>query len=294
MSAAAFGAFLQGRQQRRAKQMQAPISAVTLTTSEIRAMICRKDVVGSVAFAVMTPLISAGAVAAPSKVTMERCAQYAEKAVQEYNLMNSNPQCHVEPALRWQPNYDNHYNGCLLLPEAMVNSEETIRVTHLKACGAITDATAPAPVQPGSPSPAAAAPPVAATSVSAVPPSTPTAGAPTTGPNCRPDSSGAAMAVLNREKRTAMHGGTSYVLTGGTLTYTERDSKKRVTYAISRPSYYINMMNCAHQQVGNYGFGWVWVSPDGREGRVFTLATDDTLTWFTISGAGARELLEPL
>jgi hypothetical protein len=53
-------------------------------------------------------------------------------------------------------------------------------------------------------------------------------------------------------------------------------------------------MNCAGMQLGNYGFTWVWVSADGAEGRLFTLAPDDALTGMAISGAGARELLKPL
>ena len=62
--------------------------------------------------------------------------------LKQFNAMNGSPQCHVEPSLRWQPVYDNHYNGCLVLPEFMVNSEEAIRVTHLKSCGAFTPAPA--------------------------------------------------------------------------------------------------------------------------------------------------------
>jgi hypothetical protein len=82
-------------------------------------------------------------------------------------------------------------------------------------------------------------------------------------------------------------------LKDGILTYTERGTHNRVTYAIARPPYYINMMNCAHMQLGNYGFGWVWVSPDGKQGKVFTLLPDSTLSGFAISGQGARDLLQP-
>jgi hypothetical protein len=185
-------------------------------------------------------LVVAQVRAAPSQETMTRCAAYAERAVQQFNAMNNTPQCHVDPSLRWQPNYDNHYNGCLVLPEFMSNSEETVRVTHLKACGAqiatptsaSATPTAPTGMQlAGSEVPADAglnaATPQASGNTAAA------SGA------CRPDN-GTPATVLNKEKRQAEFSGTAYVLAGGNLTYTDRDTHKRLTYAIARPGYYVN------------------------------------------------------
>jgi hypothetical protein len=77
--------------------------------------------------------------AAPDQATMDRCTQYAQRAVQQYLLMTSHPQCSVKPDLRWQDNVDNHYNGCLKLPEFLRASEEAARDNHLQACGAFTE-----------------------------------------------------------------------------------------------------------------------------------------------------------
>jgi len=77
--------------------------------------------------------------AAPDQATMDRCTQYAQRAVQQYLLMTSHPQCNVKPDLRWQDNLDNHYNGCLALPEFLRKSEEAARDNHLQACGGLTE-----------------------------------------------------------------------------------------------------------------------------------------------------------
>jgi hypothetical protein len=84
-------------------------------------------------------LLANVASAAPDQATMDRCTQYAQRAVQQYLLMTSHPQCAVKPDLRWQDNMDNHYNGCLKLPEFLRESEEATRDNHLQACGALTE-----------------------------------------------------------------------------------------------------------------------------------------------------------
>jgi hypothetical protein len=89
--------------------------------------------------------------AAPDQATQDRCSHYAQRAVQQYQLMSSNPSCHVKNDLRWQDNVDNHYNGCLAVPEFIRKSEESARDNHLKACGGWAEdttansAAAPAP-----------------------------------------------------------------------------------------------------------------------------------------------------
>jgi hypothetical protein len=91
---------------------------------------------------------SCAAATAADAAKQARCAQYAQRAVQQFQLMSANPQCTVATDLRWQDNVDNHYNGCLMLPEFMSKSEEAARDNHLRACGGwappATAAAAPA------------------------------------------------------------------------------------------------------------------------------------------------------
>jgi hypothetical protein len=82
--------------------------------------------------------------AGPDQATQDRCTQYAQRAVQQYLLTTSRPQCNVKPDLRWQDNFDNHYNGCLKLPEFLRKSEEATRDNHLQACGGLTETPAAA------------------------------------------------------------------------------------------------------------------------------------------------------
>jgi hypothetical protein len=99
-------------------------------------------------------LVAAGQPAeAADQATKNRCTAYAQHAVQQYQLMKSHPQCvtNSDP-LTWQDNYDNHYNGCLLLPASMAKMAEQGRDNHLQACGALSDATPP----PASSAPSAA------------------------------------------------------------------------------------------------------------------------------------------
>jgi hypothetical protein len=69
--------------------------------------------------------------------------------------MSSSPQCHVKTDLRWQDNIDNHYNGCLVVPEFIRKTEEAARDNHLKACGGWAEDTTAAPAAAPTPQPAA-------------------------------------------------------------------------------------------------------------------------------------------
>ena len=60
---------------------------------------------------------------APSQATKDRCTQYAQRAVAQYQLMTSHPQCKVNDDLRWQSNIDNHYNACTAVPEFITEGE---------------------------------------------------------------------------------------------------------------------------------------------------------------------------
>lgn len=75
---------------------------------------------------------------AENQTTQERCAAYAQRAVQQYQLMKSNPQCqqNTDP-MNWQDNYDNHYNACRVFPAKMAEMADSARQNHLIACGAI-------------------------------------------------------------------------------------------------------------------------------------------------------------
>jgi hypothetical protein len=65
-----------------------------------------------------------------------RCAQYAQRAVQQYNLGISHPQCNIKPDLRWQPNYENHFTACMHSPKFLMDAERSTRDNILRGCGA--------------------------------------------------------------------------------------------------------------------------------------------------------------
>src|SRR5882757_5104967 len=80
---------------------------------------------------------------AADQAKKERCTRYAQRAVEQYNLMQSHPECRVNDDLNWHGSLDGHYNGCMLIPEAMSRAGEASRDNHLQACGAFSAASAP-------------------------------------------------------------------------------------------------------------------------------------------------------
>ena len=66
----------------------------------------------------------------------ERCYQYANYAVRQYRLAMNRPECAVQMSGRWQPNYENHYQWCLRVPDQALGSEQSARGNHLTRCGA--------------------------------------------------------------------------------------------------------------------------------------------------------------
>ena len=58
--------------------------------------------------------------------------------------MSNHPGCRVPSSPRWQPNYNNHFNGCRGGTEEHLRSELAIRDAHLVECGAV-EGSAPAP-----------------------------------------------------------------------------------------------------------------------------------------------------
>jgi hypothetical protein len=84
----------------------------------------------------------------------EFCAQYAPRAVAQYQLMISRPQCRVPNGPRWQGNYNNHLNGCRAGPQSHLEDEIDARENHLIACGAVPPPPATAMAPAGLPEPA--------------------------------------------------------------------------------------------------------------------------------------------
>jgi hypothetical protein len=64
------------------------------------------------------------------------CAQYARRAIEQYQQTTKDRKCRIKGDARWQPNYQNHYNWCLTAPTAWLRSEEKARDDHLYGCGA--------------------------------------------------------------------------------------------------------------------------------------------------------------
>ena len=128
-------------------------------------------------FVFVIALSASSAMAAPDQATKDRCTQYAQRPVAQYQLMASNPQCKVRDDLRWQNNLDNHYNGCLMAPEFIRKGEESARDNHLQACGGLSPA-APA-ATPDAATPVAADP--SSPTAMAIPSSAPPASAPVNG-----------------------------------------------------------------------------------------------------------------
>src|SRR5262249_17856229 len=103
----------------------------------------------STAFLAIIAVAATDSRAGPSQATKDRCTAYAKRAVEQYRLMKSHPECEVKnDPLTWQDSYDNHYNGCVLLPEAMGKMAEAGRDNHLQACGAFSDSANTAAPQP--------------------------------------------------------------------------------------------------------------------------------------------------
>jgi hypothetical protein len=86
------------------------------------------------------------AYAGPDQATKDRCTAYAQRAVQQYRLMKSHPDCQANTdPMNWQENYDNHYNACLIFPAKMAELADAGRENHLQACGALSDGSASGP-----------------------------------------------------------------------------------------------------------------------------------------------------
>jgi hypothetical protein len=101
--------------------------------------------------------------------------QYAQRAVQQYNLGVSHPQCNIKVDLRWQPVYENHFTACMHSPKFLMDSEQATRDNILRSCGAwdgntgVTAPSTPPPAASGPPPPPPAATPSAPAILASLP-----------------------------------------------------------------------------------------------------------------------------
>lgn len=237
------------------------------------------------------------ATAGPDQTTKDRCTAYAQRAVEQFNLMQSHPGCEKDlDPLAWNGGLDYHYRGCLLFPARMSALAQQGRDDHLQACGALSDTTAPAIAAPpatGVPGQAGSVP--GASSVAEVPggPPAPASTTAAGGGQCsqRPP---AFFYSLNPSPAGA---GVNPSVKGGTLTFTQIDSKtpskrETVSFKVRRPAFWLAYLKCAHAtDDANWNY-WVWVSDSGRDARYFAMGgLTPTLTIWAISPQGAAQLV---
>jgi hypothetical protein len=239
---------------------------------------------------------------APSQATKDRCTQYAQRAVAQYQLMTSHPQCKLNDDMRWQNNVDNHYNACVALPEFIAKSEETARDSHLQACGGLAAAAAASPAVAKS-SAVAASPVVAGSSAVAVSTAAGTGGTDKAGSSTTVPSGAAAAAVaspktgcqVNPPKAlpaSATPVGIGASVTNGTLSFQSYQQKGRVlTYKVVRPAYIVAQMRCSGRVENLYG---PWITLAGSQGpEIFYVNLGNTVSGAPLSAVSATQLMQP-
>jgi hypothetical protein len=247
------------------------------------------------------------AAAAADQATKTRCAAYAQRAVKQYQLMQSHPQCVVtNDPLTWQASYDNHYNGCLLLPVSMAKLAESGRDNHLQACGGLKDAPAggaPSAI-PATGSRAAANSQGSGGSGAAIPngPAATAGGAGTSsGGAAASSASGPTSSATNSNCQIgrptvlpATGGVVGYGATvkDGTLSFhSSLQNGQLVTYKVVRPAYVTAQMQCTGRGENLYG---QWISftggPQGPE--IFEVDLGSSVSAAPLSPDNAMELLQ--
>jgi len=238
--------------------------------------------------AVLLASLAATGARAQSQATQERCAKYAKRAVDQYKLAQAKPECQKSPDLRWQDNFDGHYQGCLIVPEFMANNEQNLRDAWLRGCGSplqlpSSDGTAAsddgsgsgngatgggagsgdgagsAPTGAGSGTVAAAQP---SQGKSPVPPP---AQAPKV--NLSDKCRGGAGAPSFISRGAIM--GTGAQVVGGTLHYTDAQTHKPMVFAIVRPRFVKTQIECTGKPSDSSG---LWMSaPGSGQSKIFNL-----------------------
>jgi hypothetical protein len=252
---------------------------------------------------VLAGTLSLSAAHATDLKKQERCTKYAQRAVEQYNLMQSHPQCRVSDDMNWHNNLDGHYNGCMLIPEFMARAGEAGRDNHLQACGGLA-ATSPAPEAPRS-APIAgqnSGNPPATTSGAGGPPSALTAnsgpGMSATG-SAVPQTNGMAENQAKCQQlppkalqRVAYAGeGSGPLLRGDTLSF--NDSRKNGTLTnlkVQRPAYWNAYMRCLHNADIPVQGPWVWVSENAQEANFFNISGMAIKIWSIPPSVGAELL----
>jgi len=83
-------------------------------------------------------LLAASLIASPAQAAgKEYCADYAQNAVDQYQQAAKSPDCLViiqQNNLRWQPFYQNHYNGCKIFGRTVSEAEQEARRSALSQC----------------------------------------------------------------------------------------------------------------------------------------------------------------
>jgi hypothetical protein len=81
-------------------------------------------------------IVAVASLQGSSSTTPGLCQRYAQRAVQQYQLMANRPKCNIRTDGRWHANYKAHYDWCLSAQRAWTITEENARDTHLYKCGA--------------------------------------------------------------------------------------------------------------------------------------------------------------
>jgi len=234
------------------------------------------------------------ATGSPSQATKDRCTRYAQRAVQQYRLMTSHPDCEVKnDPLTWQDSYDNHYNGCVLLPESMAKLGEQARDNHLQACGALAD-TAPgagtASAGKGAGGPPTGTASGAVKTVSSAPggggvaAAKPAAAIPSgTRADCqtqRPD------ALPDAQTKV----GFGALVNNGTLSFHSIPLKGELqSYGVIRPAYIAQQLSCTGRGDDRYG---PWITLVGEKGaEIFLVGADDAVFAAPLTATAAQQLL---
>ena len=80
-------------------------------------------------------IVAVSSLQGSSSTTPGLCQRYAQRAVQQYQIMAGRSKCNVPTSGRWQANYKAHYNWCLSAQRAWTIAEENARDSHLYKCG---------------------------------------------------------------------------------------------------------------------------------------------------------------
>ncbi len=236
-------------------------------------------------FALVILLAGASAAYAADSNKKERCTKYAQRAVEQYQLMQSHPQCRVSDDMNWHSNLDGHYNGCMLIPEFMARAGEAGRDNHLQACGALADTTAAPKATAAASGPGQSSDNPTATTT----PAKDTAG---NADQCQPPP---APAGLSRGSFAGS--GLTPRISGDTLSF--RDQRKpggaMTSFKVQRPAFWNTYMRClkkadpskADMPVMGLVGPWVWISENHQEASYFNVAGGAISIYSIPPGVGA-------